>query len=366
MTRSNGYSLIELMIALLIGTMVVAGIISVFVAEHSVYKTAAAQASIQNVENGISFIVTPVLRSAGFAGCGNLTQAVPLVSAATPFLYNLTVPVMGFDATGTAGIGHFTLAALNPANDAGGAPWSPPLDASLFGHGEDGSDVVSAVGEMVGTTPVGVTAILAGADFFTAPGAVDATGAPIAAGQIAAVSNCGNGSTFRVTSIAGGVIGHDATLNSSANFTPDYAGPTPGIDLRPQFVPLQQTVFLVGKGDGGQSALWQGTLDGVHAGGGWTFTEIVPGVDNMQVLYGIGAGGVDTEYVDAGSVAAGNNWTNLNSIRLGFLVEGPIGSAPLPVTAPSFAVLGTSITVPADTRLRHVYVMTVDLRNFTP
>src|SRR5665213_740152 len=44
MKHTRGFSLVELMIALLIGLIVVAGIISVFVTEHSVYRTASAQA----------------------------------------------------------------------------------------------------------------------------------------------------------------------------------------------------------------------------------------------------------------------------------------------------------------------------------
>jgi type IV pilus assembly protein PilW len=368
MKHTRGFSLVELMIALLIGLIVVAGIISVFVTEHSVYRTASAQAAMQNVENGISFVVTPVLRSAGFAGCGNLANAVPLVTAAAALTYNLTLPVQGFDAAGTAGGGAFALATLNPANSVAAGGWTPALDATLVGGVcgagpgcvEPGSDVVAVVGQMLGTAPVGVTVIAAGASNFT----IAANANPLlVAGQIAAVSNCGNGSSFRVTSVAGNLIGHAAGLNTSAAFVPDYVGPGVGIDLRPQFVPLQQTAFFVGKGDGGQSALWQATLDGVNGGGGWTFQEMVPGVDNMQVLYGTGAGGVNTTYVAAGGVL---DWTTVNSIRLGFLVEGPIGSAPVPALAPIFPVLGTAVTVPADTRLRHVYVMTVDVRNTTP
>lgn len=365
MGRVRGFSLIELMIALLIGLIVVAGLISVFVAEHTVYRSASAQAALQNVENGISFIVTPVVRSAGFAGCGNLTQAVPLVTAALPnrLPYNLTIPVMGFDANGTAGGGAYVLPALNPANDGIAGDWSPALDVSLVGQSEQGSDVVAVVGEMLGTAPVGVTSILAGASTFDVNNATDASGNAIQVGQIAAVSNCGNGSSFRVTSVSGNTIGHAATLNTSATFVPDYVGPGVGIDMRPQFVPLLQTAFFVGKGDGGQSALWQAKLDGVANAGGWTFTEVVPGVDNMQALYGIGAGGVNQQYVAAGAVA---DWTTVNSIRLGFLVEGPVGSAPMPAAAPVFTVLGTAVTVPADTRLRHVYTITADLRNTTP
>ncbi|EQD61155.1 type IV pilus assembly protein PilW [mine drainage metagenome] len=106
--------------------------------------------------------------------------------------------------------------------------------------------------------------------------------------------------------------------------------------------------------------------------------ELIPGVDNMQVLYGVGLNGQITQYLSAAGVQAlqanppagvtslpFNPWTIVNSIRIGFLIEGGLGSAAPGANPTTWSVLGTTITVPADTRLRHVFVMTTNLRNTT-
>ena len=47
------------------------------------------------------------------------------------------------------------------------------------------------------------------------------------------------------------------------------------------------------------------------------------------------------------------------------LLEGPLGSAPPGANPTSWPVLGTTVKVPPDTRLRHVYVITLSIRNAT-
>jgi type IV pilus assembly protein PilW len=65
-----GMSLIELMIAMVIGLVLMAGVISVFVSSKRGYSTNTAVAQIQeNARFALGF-VTPVVRMAGYAGCG--------------------------------------------------------------------------------------------------------------------------------------------------------------------------------------------------------------------------------------------------------------------------------------------------------
>jgi len=124
---------------------------------------------------------------------------------------------------------------------------------------------------------------------------------------------------------------------------------------------LQQTALFVANGAGGQSVLTLATYTYTAGTWGWQYSPLVPGVDTMQVLYGIGTPGtgVPSEYVPASAVTPANS---IYSIRLAFLLEGQPGSAGAP-NATSFTVLGTTVNVPTDTRLRRVYDMTINLRN---
>jgi len=130
----------------------------------------------------------------------------------------------------------------------------------------------------------------------------------------------------------------------------------------------------------------------------WDTIALVKGVEAFQVLYGTdgvtpnvcaadvttGADSVAERYLPAPQLdgATGtyceNNWARVRSVRIGFLVRGPVGSAAVGVaktwqvlsgTAAAYSFVdatndpGSSLAVPADGRLRQQMVFTVHLRN---
>lgn len=360
---ARGFTLIEVMIALTLGLIVIAGVITVFLALGRVDSTALSQAGVQNADNTISAIVSPAIRGAGFGGCGTLKRnTISTISNPGPLVNNFNVAVQGYDAVGTPGTTSGTgtnkvlLAADNAADDTNTADWTPALDASLP-IPEPGSDVLVVSGEMPGTAPASVNNILTGAGSFTltdnplsnVANTLTTEGLPAPA----ALSDCGKSVVFMVTAVAGAgaavTVTHAAATpgNTTSAFQPTFA---PGT----QFVPLQQAVFYVAHGAGGQSALYEA----VAIGGVWGAQPIVPGVENMQVRYGITTGG-DYQWMPAGAVA---DWSAVGAVRIGFLIEGGLGSNRLNAQT-TFDVLGTTVTVPLDTRLRHTFEMTVNLRN---
>ena len=410
-----GFSLVELMVAIAIGLIVLAGIATVFMAQRQVVSSSSAQGAIQNADNAISAILSPAIRGAGFTGCGTLANAGNRVSystAATPWVFsrgNFSAPVFGFDANGTDAGGSYAITSLNAANETNGGDWTPALTGNLAtgptgaGLSEQGSDVLVLNGEIPGTHPMGVPVVdqssvpntftVYNAGATSNPNATpsfqftDANGNPLSVPVTAvAVSDCAKSSIFVpvmtsstaiINPVTVGPIGTRGAGNVSTQIAPVYQD---GVQL----APMQQVAYFVGQGHGGQSALYQAVL----VGGQWNSQELIPGVDNMQVLYGVGLNGQITQYLSAKDVQklqanppAGvtslpfNPWTIVNSIRIGFLIEGGLGSVPANSNPKQWNVLGTTITlpnlpppnaaVPNDTRLRHVYVMTINLRNTT-
>jgi len=352
----RGFSLVELLVALAIGLILIGSVISVFISQTKMSRSVVSQSGLQNSENAISALLTPTIRSAGYSGCASLTttSVSGLVAGGSPPLSTLQATgafVQGYDAIGTAGSGTtLSIAADNSANNTGASYWSPALDATLVGQVETGSDVLVVVGATPDFSSIGVTAITLGSDMLTVQ---NTTG--ISVGQFGVVTDCLKSSVFQITATSATTINHDvgsgaAMTNSAAALTVDYPSGA-------QFIPLQQTAFFVGQGTGSQSTLMSAT----YASGAWTVQPLVPGVDSMQILYGTGAAGVITQYVPASAVT---NWAQVSSIQLGFLIQGQIGSGGASTsTANSYSVLGTTITVPNDGRLRHVYQMTINLRN---
>ena len=346
----RGYTLVELLVAMTLGIILIGAVFLVYMAQTKTYRVINSQAGIQNAENAIAALVTPAIRAAGFVGCSTILQ--PFISnlnaGGPPPLGTLATPGMlfGYDANGTAGTGTLSITQLNTANDSNAAHWTPNLDASLLSSVEPGSDVLVMFGATPKSQPVTVTSIPAGSTTLTLQ---DATG--LVAGQLAAVSDCGKTTLFNITAVAGNTLSHaagaGALANTSATFPVNYNSP--------MLIPMQQTALYVAQGQGGQSVLMLAT----YSSGAWTVLPLVPGVETMQVLYGIGAGGAVSQYVPAGAVTA---LTTVYSVRLAFLIEGQPGSASAS-NPTQFMMLGTTVNVPPDSRLRRVYEMTVNLRN---
>jgi type IV pilus assembly protein PilW len=353
-----GFGLLELMLAMGLGLIVTAGLLVIFLAEQQVYNNSSAQSLMQDSDNAISAVITPVARGVGFMGCGALNSSNGVLSynssPHTPLTFNTSSAVQGYTGTLPASLSD------NAADDDTASDWTPSLDSSITstsnGGPEKGSDIVVLIGAAPNATPVGVTAPIVGSPISINDGsqfaAINSGGA-----QMVAVSDCLKSSVFQ----AAGVSGTTLTYSSGPSNTPSYQAGA-------QVIPLQQTMFFVAKGDGGQSALYEGVMT-IPSGGSastatWTVNEMVPGVLAMKVLYGIGTNETATQYVDASEVG---NWSNVTSIKLGFLVEGGVGSATMPSAAWSYPLFDStiSISVPADTRMRHVFYMTINTRNAT-
>ena len=97
--------------------------------------------------------------------------------------------------------------------------------------------------------------------------------------------------------------------------------------------------------------------------------EIVPDVQNMQILYGEDLNGdlVADRYV--GPEVTGANTSNVVSVRVALLFETPSESAKVAADAQTYDMLGDgSVVIPAfnDRRIRRLVVTTFNLRNRTP
>lgn len=348
MNTSRGFSLVEIMIGLTLGVILSIAVLGVYLAQKNTYKTNTSQAVIQNAESAIAELITPAIRSAGFCGCNSVIQALSNLNPGGPAPLGTldTTPsiLMGYDASaGTT----LSITQANANNSSTAADWTPGLDTSLTGNVQATSDVLIVLGGSPGSQPVGVTTFTPGSSSFDIQ-----NGTGIAAGQFGAISDCLKSSVFLITAVAGTTISHTAGLGALTNAADALAvSYTPGS----QFVTLTQTAFFVARDPGGQSALVRATL---NQNGTWTIQSLAPGVDTMQVLYGVGTSGIPSQYVPASAVT---NWGQVYAIRLGFLLAGQQGSGT--VTPTQFTVLGATVTVPSDNRLRHIYEMTINLRN---
>lgn len=353
--HAAGFGLLELMIAMALGLIVTAGVLVIFLAQRQVYSTSSSQSLMQDSDNAITAIITPVARGIGFMGCGAINSGVysGLPSLPTTLTFDIASAVRGYTGTLPSKV------VDDSANVTTSSDWSPSLDSSIvtLGGAEQGSDILVLIGAKPYATPIGVTtAITSASTSLTINDATQLSKINSGGAQVVAVSDCAKSAVL------------EATSASTTTVTVASAPPV-AFSAGAQLIPLQQTMFFVAKGYGGQSGLFEAVMTipsgGTVSSASWVATEMVPGVLAMKVLYGIGSNEAATDYVDASEVS---DWADVTTVRLAFLVEGGLGSSKvLSSSTETYSLFNSlyTVTVPSDTRMRHVYYMTINTRNAT-
>jgi type IV pilus assembly protein PilW len=356
--RQHGFSLVELMVAIVLGLLLTGAVISVFIGSRTAYQQTSGVGEMSDAGRFALNLIGESVRSAGNLACNSAMSATNQTLVGLGFATNFGQGIVGFEANGTSPGNAIAL----PAVPVVGAPnnWTPNLDPGMtgaipagpFGQPVQGSDVLVVRSSVARVAPAYTT-------LDVAPGATNlvVTPVPAAMGGYAAVSDCTKSVFFQVA----GVVPAGAT---AVSFNPGLPGV--GFSAGALVTPLTTTVYYIGTGSDGDSSLWR--LEQLP--GGTAFAppeELVPDVENMQVLYGIDSAGTQTAaaYVTANLVGA----TNVVSIQVALLVASPPGNKPV-VPPPAYNMLGTpagaapvAVTVPGDNRSRQVFYATINLRD---
>jgi type IV pilus assembly protein PilW len=369
MRAARGFSLVELMVALTLGLIVTGAVIATFVGMHSASGVTSSESVVADNGRIALDIIQQALRSAGYMACNNTQrQIVSMPAGPTPMTYDFSEALSAYEASGTSPGATFVLSAA-PAGDNNLNDWvstaalGNQLDPSVTAAGAlpiQGSDVIAIHTTYSQVQPVYTTAV-SGANS-TAVQSI----AGLAAGQLAIVSNCANSDVDQISTVGGAAVTFSQPLGMS--FT---AGA--------QVAVADTLVFYIGVGADGDGALYSYEM-APNSTFATPSVEVVPDVENMQILYGVDTTGTlaATEYVTADQVAtavagnpdclqiAGSGPVAFNcvmSVKIAVLVASAPGAVPLPTAAVSYNLLGTTITPPLDTRVRQVFDMTIALRN---
>jgi type IV pilus assembly protein PilW len=373
MRAARGFSLVELMIALTLGLLVTEAIVSMFNASRQTSGTTNAVAAVGDNGRFAMSLVEQAVRSGGYMACNaiNNLHTVPGAGNPTtrqssvlpgqpatiwPILNNYTQALGGFEAAGSAPGSALVVAPPPVAADASTADWINPggLDTLLTKAPSPGvvkgSDVL-VVRQVLGQTPLLFTsaAYNPGAGLLSVSMSPSSALATLAAGQNAVLSNCVYSVAFQITAVSGTTVSINANLGEE--FDP------------PSLMALVDTaVFFIGPGRDGDSSLW------VYHDSTGAFLELVPDVENMQVLYGVASTtpSTVTQYVTSNNLpAAATDFNGVVSVKVALLVASPPGQNALavPAAAPKYSLLGTTVTAPLDNRLRRVVSATVTSRN---
>lgn len=365
MRRQNGFSMVELMVAVALSLTLGAAVVSVFVGSHNAYQSTAGIGALADGGRFALDTIQESARGAGFMECNHATSTtsqVLLNSIGSPLAYDFRYGVGGYESAGTGPGASFTLAA-SPVADATVGDWTPALDASFNAATNKqvkGNDILALRSSVPRGAPAYVNAdVPNGASSFTVSNAGN-----LQAAKLAAISDCTKSIAFQIGSVTGGA---PATINiAGATGAPgnSLAALPFGFSKGALVSPVTTVVYYIGLGANGYSALKRLELLNGNVNGAQIFTdeEIAPDIENMQVLYGVDTNGAQmaSAYVTANQVA---DWNTVVAVRVAVLSASPAGSAQRPAVAPTFNLLGTTVTAPIDTRMRKVFDVTVTLRN---
>jgi type IV pilus assembly protein PilW len=441
---ARGFGLIELMIGITLGSILLLGLSEVFSASRTAYNTAQGTAEVQ--ENGrfaLDFLERDG-RMVGHMGCASdqarlaspqpeffshFIAASPGVTtsyteanyASAPFQERFDLAVQGFEAANSApaNIPGFTTGTteqntLPTPNSPGAQIWAGAfvpadnlpnlsLGAANIPKPLANSDVLLL--RFFGTASAPVTKFDSTTSTITAP--AFASQAQAEPNGMYAIADCNHASVFQATPAgAGGVIVATKSGSAPGNLTDfttagnvsagevygQLTGPIKGLDV----FQAESMAYYVALPTDGRTAPSLFRINYTSNPNIPVVEEIVEGIDNMQILYGvdIGAtpdGGVDAYYTASVMNSAPNALMNMNetqawqrvgSMRIALLARSstlgnvsrtaagaPTGCA---TVANCYSMLGVNVIPPAllatgsaaaDTNYREVYVTTIAMRN---
>jgi len=339
----RGLSLIELMIAIVISSFLVLGLVQVFSAARNAYQLSEGLSRTQ--ENGrfaMDFLQQDI-RMAGHFGCVNDQARRQSTDVLTSH----------FTAGGTLDFGY----SIRGYEDA--TPASLTLNPARVG----GTD--SIVLRFLSATGVPVKLV----DLSDA--ASPALEIDPAKWSVLTENGEGDSTLFGVADCAFADV-----------FDAQSASPTTGkvvvpvaVDLTrygasPQGGPAQlyraeALVYYIGLGASGQRALFRARI---APGNVTTSEELVEGVEDLQFRYGMdrNAASDPTGFIASQGTATDvgttdPDWRRVGQVQVGFLVASPNPSTSM--QAATLDVLGKSVTPASDGRYRAVYENTIALRN---
>lgn len=341
--RANtGFTLVELLVSVAIGLFLVAVVGGVYLSSKDSFNYQDAMSRLQENSRFAMERMARDIRMAGYTGCGNLSKVANTVNGgASSWWLNFSAPVIGYD----------NLAASQ----------------TQFPGAVAGTDAIVLIG--VGEGELSVISHNANA------ATIQTTQHSIKPGAILVITDCSQTSVFQMS----GPTNNNANATNVNHNTGNAVSPgncnkelgascptqkaytfRPGSSLLQMYANGYYIAPSATANNG--NALWACSIFG-QTGGTAPCTELINGVENMQITYGVDTDGDQSadRYVDASAVA---DWGQVMSVRVSLLMATPPSAGLLSSTAQTYTYNGTSSTA-TDRRVRHVYSSTVNVRNRT-
>lgn len=294
--HAHGFTLIELMVAMLLGLVVIAGVGSVFLSNQQVYRANKALSDVQDSSRIAFEMLARDIRNSGLTACSNSSR-----------------------------VGNV----LNTGPSNGGSVWWADWNNAV--HGYAGNDAVVPAGTGQGDRVSGTPSLqLIGGDEISFSVAThDASGAQftlnessadLGSGDVFIVCDFDHAAIFQSSSFShsGKTIGH-ATSGGNCSAGLGYpsvctaAGNSYNFSPNALITRLNVSDWYIGQGSAGGTSLFR-----LGSTGGTPIRqEMVTGVTGMTLLYR--QSGLAVAFVDAANVT---NWAAVTAVKVTLTIQG--------------------------------------------
>jgi len=364
--RDNGFTLIEIMIALLLSAILLGGVVQVYSSSKQTYRVTENITLMQENSRFAMSVLTREIRMASFSPCPRTedvavtVNSIPGTTLTTNFA---TGAITGFEGGTSVFPADFPGTGTSPGDRVADS------DAFVILRGGDATYNItahnpsSAVMQVVNATGLSDGDLLLVCDTNnTAIFQTNQVTIPSGSGNHTVVHNANSGGVSMTPGNCSKGLGYPTDC-SSVNGNPYSYGSDA------QIVKLTATAYYLGVSQSGNSrALYRRSLSTNTAGalGIGPAQELVDGIESLQILYGVtdGTNLQAQRYVTADQVGAGN-WNDVVSVRIAMLGQTP-DQVNFETDTKTYYLAGTIVddTVhAADKRLRQVYTSTIKIRN---
>jgi type IV pilus assembly protein PilW len=346
----RGFSVVELMIAMTISLLLLAGVMSVMYTSRVTYDENARIARLQEYARASVELLLRDLRSAGNQGCARFKAGTDsfvnaLTAPTVNVRYNFARAVEGYEGTSGA--------------------FSPAIDAAVITSATLPNDIIA-----IRTLDPDLPAMRVSAPWGGGVGNIPVekpTNATIPAGTPLVISDCLTTRVFTVSSAVTTVAQFVTLPHATTVINPGTLAQMPQNDALyatfPAYkqsalvTPVTTAIYYIAPttNAAGGPALWR-------VSGNNFPQELVEGVERLEIQYGEDTNGdlqVDV-YRNANAVA---NWNNVLSVSLAILMRSPDQGADAAAATRTYNMLGTVVGPFADRRPRILFTTTAAIRN---
>lgn len=362
MKYARGFSLVETMISLTIGLILIAAVGYAYLGGRAAYRQ---QEALARMQEGVRFAfetMTYDIRMAGFTGC-RATTSVSVLSGTDWFNNLYSQPLVGFETA--------SMPAEITASVVAG-------DALAVLRADNSNEYI-------------VTSHNPSAAQFNLGANHD-----LQQGEILVVSDCNHSATFQMTDPNVGntnsnLVHNTGNTTTPGNCTKGFGESAPGsgvptcttLGVPYTFGPgsrilrMSGNIYYIANNPNAIPSLYRLRLSAAGGNAGNTAEELVEGVEDLQITYGVDTSnpatcsqsdGVVDAYVDADAVlatapcaTAADDWKKVLSVRIRMLMRTENGIVSQPQSY--FYANPLVATTATDRRLRKVFTATIGVRN---